>query len=224
VSEAIAVRYGQTIIADNQGIADYVAETYGVTPEVIAYGGDHVVTEGIENNEWKDQTYAFGLCRIEPENNVHMVIEACVQADYPLVFVGNWDANEYGRSLRERYRGAPHVTLLDPIYDQEKLAPLRANCSLYIHGHSAGGTNPSLVEMMMFGRPILAFDCVFNRATLDGLGGYFDSVENLTALLVQGEANNSGGDIKRLALERYCWSRIRGAYGRVLGLEAASND
>ena len=68
---------------------------------------------------------------------------------------GNWDNSDFGRDLKARYSESPNVFLLDPIYDAGALFAVRVRASVYLHGHSAGGTNP-LVEMMYFGVPVLA--------------------------------------------------------------------
>ena len=169
-SEKMAVRFSHEVISDNGAIAEYVKHTYGVDSHVIAYGGDHAVAvDAVAVDEYAlPDSYAFSVCRIEPENNVHMVVEAFSKLkSHPLVMVGNWNNSEYGRSLREQYASCDNIFLLDPIYDLGKLKTLRSRALFYIHGHSAGGTNPSLVEAMHFGKPVLAFDCNFNRYTME---------------------------------------------------------
>ena len=221
-SEKIAVRFSHEVIADNGGIAEYVKETYGVDAHVIAYGGDHAVS--VEAQSVEDltipQKYAFSVCRIEPENNVHMIVEAFAkQSDLPLVMVGNWKSSNYGRNLQQKYHQTGRVMLLDPIYDIGKLKTLRANAALYVHGHSAGGTNPSLVEAMHFGMPIVAFDCVFNRCTTENKAFYFDSVEALNAFiltLMEKQTTKMGRDLQDVANRRYTWSVVAEQYFHLL--------
>ena len=97
-SECMAVRFGDVIVADNKGIQDYVKEEYGKDAELIAYGGDHVLCDihEIENDileryALKSLDYSFSVCRIEPENNVHITLEAFKRTEKNLVFVGNWE-------------------------------------------------------------------------------------------------------------------------------------
>ena len=160
--------------------------------------------------------YAFKVCRIEPENNIHLVLEAFDrQADMPLVLVGNWENSAYGRQLRRQYAGSRNLHLLDPIYHQKTLNSLRSNCTLYVHGHSAGGTNPSLVEAMYLGLPVAAFDVSYNRITTGQQACYFDSAGELSELLsgLQDEKlQTMGSDMLSLARSRYTWSRIANAY------------
>lgn len=223
-SERIAVRYSHDVVADNEGIADYVRETYRRNCHVIAYGGDHAVQ--IEPKPYEGSLpdrFAFALCRIEPENNVEMILEALSrQTSVPLVFVGNWDNSAYGKGLRERFCGLSHLHLLNPIYDVGVLRYLRERALLYVHGHSAGGTNPSLVEMMHFGVPVAAFDCVFNRYTTDGKAWYFANPDQLVALVTlmsPDKADENGAAMYGLAQERYTWDAIGAAYFRLLNSE-----
>lgn len=91
---------------------------------------------------------------------------------------------------------------------------LRSHCSFYIHGHSAGGTNPSLVEAMFFQKPILAFDVIYNRETTEQKANYFSSVDDLVKLLelpystFQSNANN----MIEIAQRRYRWEVIAQQY------------
>ena len=73
----------------------------------------------------------------------------------------------------------------DPIYDKTTLANLRESCDYYLHGHSVGGTNPSLVEMLFYDCSILAFDCTFNRCTAGDAIQYFADSEALLSILMR---------------------------------------
>lgn len=217
MSERIAVRFSHVTIADNEAIADYVSATYGQSCRVIAYGGDHALNfPASEPTSDANSTYAFGLCRIEPENNVEMVLHAfSLMPDRPLVFVGNWDASAYGRRLRDRYERVANIKLMDPIYDACALGPLRRGADCYVHGHSAGGTNPSLVEMMHFGCPVVAFDCVYNRATTGQQALYFgdpgELVERIRSIYA-GRGCGIGDAMKSLARKKFTWERVAQAY------------
>jgi glycosyltransferase involved in cell wall biosynthesis len=221
-SERMAVRFSHEVIADNAGIAKHVAQYHGSDCEVIAYGGDHALQAPIKPYEGPQlpTRYALALCRIEPENNVAMILEAFAQnPEMPLVFVGNWNNSAFGRELRQRYASLPHLHLRDPIYDIGVLRTVRGNAALYVHGHSAGGTNPSLVEMMHFGVPILAFDCIFNRCTTDEKAMFFEDVatlRNCVDALKPAEAELIGEDMRRVAEERYTWDAVGRAYCRIL--------
>lgn len=221
ISEWAAVRFSHEVIADNEAIADHVRDAYDSDCHVIAYGGDHALhyvgeatpPEGIPDH------YALALCRIEPENNVHVILEALDGLGMPLVFVGNWNNSAYGRGLKERHRESPNLFLLDPIYDPGALYAVRARASVYLHGHSAGGTNPSLVEMMHFGIPVLAHGCAFNRHSTEDKARYFQSATELAELLCSldpEDAAQIGSNMREIAKRKYTWDQIGKAYFALL--------
>jgi glycosyltransferase involved in cell wall biosynthesis len=217
-SEKLAVKYADVIVADNKGIQDYVKEEYNKESALIAYGGDHVIREidaGFEKEvldrfSLSANDYAITVCRIEPENNCHNTLEAFSRTDKKLIFIGNWNRSEYGRNLKEKYSKFPNITIQDPIYDIDVLYALRKNAGLYIHGHSAGGTNPSLVEAMFFGRPILCYDVVYNRATTQEKSYYWANVDELVALLKRNDL--SGKEMIEIAQKEYTWKNITSQY------------
>lgn len=217
-SEAMAVKYADVIVADNKGIQDYVYEIYHKQSELIAYGGDHVRRDvdrvrqedilsdyGVRPNE-----YAISVCRIEPENNCHVILDAFSKTETPLVYIGNWERSEYGKTLKRKYSTYSNLIIHDPEYDLDVLYALRANARLYIHGHSAGGTNPSLVEAMFFGKPIFAFDVIYNRATTDNKAYYFKKSADIIELLQNGGLE--GESMKFLAESKYTWKQIAAQY------------
>lgn len=218
-SELLAVRFSHEVIADNQGIADYLKKTYKIEARVIAYGGDHAVQtiaeERAEEPRLPDE-YALALCRIEPENNVSMILEAFENSLLPLVFVGNWNNSEFGQKLRSQYAESTNIVMLDPIYEPAALQRIRRNASAYIHGHSAGGTNPALVEMMHVGHPILAFDCSFNRYTTEDSAAYFANAAELAALVDGISDHKNGSSMSEIAKRRYRWDVIGAEYFSLL--------
>jgi len=222
LSERMAVRLSHEVVADNAGIAIHISQSYERVANVIAYGGDHAFQIPGKTFEGKalPHRYAFALCRIEPENNIGMILEAFSSStDLPLVFVGNWNNSAFGRELRHRYAGHTNLHLLDPIYDVGVLRTLRGNAYIYVHGHSAGGTNPSLVEMMHFGLPIFAYDCIFNRFTTEDGAIFFKDSESLSSRLLTLEADVAiqiGSNMRRIAHERYTWDGIGQAYFELL--------
>jgi glycosyltransferase involved in cell wall biosynthesis len=212
-SEKLAVTYSDAIIADSQVTAARLRRAYGINAEVIAYGGDHATRAPRPPPAPTDlpEDYALALCRIEPENNVEMILQAFLDTGKPLVFVGNWDANSYGRGLKARYASAANLHLLDPVYEAAPLHRLRHGAALYVHGHSAGGTNPSLVEMMHFGVPVLAYDCTFNRETTANMAQYFDGKDALGAAL-SAPPRSDGAALARIAHRDYRWEKIGAEY------------
>lgn len=225
MSEKVAVRYSHDVIADNQAISDYVVKTYGRECQVIAYGGDHAldaVPSDISDLNLSAE-YALALCRIEPENNVHMILEAYSRKlSFPLVFVGNWDNSSYGQLLKAKYQNTDNIVLLDPVYDPGRLLSLRKRARIYVHGHSTGGTNPSLVEMMHFGIPVFAYDCLFNRFSTDDKAIFFENSDDLYQKiedLSEVQSKDIGGYMESLAMELYTWSKVGDSYFSLLGVK-----
>lgn len=221
LSERLAVRWSHAVIADNAAIADHVKETYDTNCAVIPYGGDHALDAEPDATAVVDlpERYALALCRIEPENNIEMILEAFSRLVTPLVFVGNWNNTTYGRDLKARYKNHPTITLHNPIYEAQRLRAIRDGASMYIHGHSAGGTNPSLVEMMHFDIPILTHGCSFNRHTTEEKALYFMTAAELAQLvrtLPREEVSQVGSNMGEIARRRYTWSQIGRAYFELL--------
>lgn len=221
--ERNAVRFSHEIIADNTGILKYIEQAYKRKSRLIEYGGDQVMklplTEEVKALYKLNNEYAFSVCRIEPENNVHVILSAFSSSEEYLVLVGNWEASKYGIRLKEDYKFNPNIILLDAIYNQNILNQIRSNCRLYIHGHAAGGTNPSLVEAMWLELPIVAWDVDYNRYTTENQGYYFNSAESLNKILqtlTKKNLKKMSVNLKKIAKTRYSWSIIAKSYGRVL--------
>lgn len=224
-AESLAVKYSHADIADNESIQDYTAKRYKTLSNIIEYGADHTMevkptAEDKEQYPFLSMPYACKVCRIEPENNVHVVLEAFSKLPrHTLVFIGNWNNSEYGRSLREKYKENTNMILLDPIYNQRTLDVIRGNCFLYIHGHSAGGTNPSLVEAMYLGLPVVAFEVSYNRTTTDGLAFYFRNAEDIVKLVMETrimQFKKNGEQMKEVAMHRYTWKIIADKYEYII--------
>lgn len=220
-SEAQAVKYGDVIVTDNKGITNYVMEEYGKPSELIAYGGDHVLTEVddvltekvLEEYGLDKGKYALGICRIEPENNVHTILSAFEAAKKEIVFIGNWGKSEYGRYLAEKYKHSSYVKITPAVYDLNVLNVIRSNCSVYLHGHSAGGTNPSLVEAMFFEKSLIAFDCIYNRESTENKAVYFKDTPELVSILSEPpEQYANGKEMLEIARRRYTWQTIAKQY------------
>lgn len=218
LSEKAAMRCADVIIADNKGIADYVSETYGKEAAIIAYGGDNAVREVPREKQMdilrlyglEPDNYAITVCRIEPENNTHITLEAFRRTGRPLISIGNWEHSTYARALKKEYEGAKNIKIVDSVYDLDVLYALRNNAHCYVHGHSAGGTNPSLVEAMSIGCRILAFDVIYNRETTYGKALYYHDVESLIALLDTDWGDYS--ELREIAKQHYTWASIAKAY------------
>lgn len=163
--------------------------------------------------------YFFKVCRIEPENNIQLILNAFTKVkDQSIVIVGNWNNSEFGKEMLKKYDSLSNIKLLDPIYNQSDLNELRINCKGYIHGHSAGGTNPSLVEAMGLKLPIIAYGVNFNRYTLDNNGVYFNNLQELIHELSLFDLRNIEMDKEKIHetfINRYTKDKIAGEYAQL---------
>jgi len=220
-AEWMAVKFSHADIADNESIQDYTAIRYKTLSNIIEYGADHTISSSATEVDkikypFLKKPYAFKVCRIEPENNINMVLQAFSSLPkHSLVMVGNWKNSEYGIEMRKQYSSYPNITLLDPVYDQRELDILRGSCYVYIHGHSAGGTNPSLVEAMFLGLPIMVYGVSYNKTTTEGKALYFKSEEELIHLITTKKITDLkavASSMKEIAHRRYTWKLIANKY------------
>jgi glycosyltransferase involved in cell wall biosynthesis len=224
-SEIIACRFADEIITDNRILKEYVRIRYGIKGNLVEYGADHVSKETIsaadlQKYPFLSKNYTFKVARIEPENNLHTILEAYATLPHqPLVIVGNWNNSAYGKELKSVYNYFDHIYLLDPIYDPKELNTLRANAHLYVHGHSAGGTNPSLVEAMYLKLPIIAYDVIYNRITTNNQSLFFSDAKSLRKLVLNIEKyplHAIANQMKKYAEKRYTWQHVANRYGNIV--------
>lgn len=223
LAERMAIRGARHVVSDNMGLTELIARDHGLSAFTIAYGNDHVrMVDAAQRRSLlaeyglEPDGYLLTVARIEPENNIDMMLDA-IPRDIatPHVIVGNFTASSYGQHLLARYRDCRHVRLLSAIYDPMKLAALRSGCHAYLHGHSVGGTNPSLVEILPYGVPVLCFDCSFNRHTMGGHGGYFVTSSDLCQMLMSGDLGQYRPPTEIRDDSRYKWAAIAEDYARL---------
>lgn len=222
-----ALKYSKIVVADNQGIFDYLVKNYTLDIKkifLIEYGGNHAEFN-CKNNflpvNMLPENYSLTIARIQKDNNIESIIKSAIKYKFNAVIIGNWNFETFGRVLKSKYGSHENLFLLDPIYDIETLFHYRKNCSYYIHGHSAGGTNPTLVEAMWLGLNIFAFDNVFNRYTTEANCNYWSNLDEL-GLLIQDTDNkiisNNSHKMKSIAQNRYTWNLICEKYLKIIDL------
>lgn len=191
------------IIYDNLALVDYVKRRYRSKSSLLAYTGDHVVR--LTDVDIKPKS-ALTICRIEPENNVEELILGAMNSQLEIyTIIGNWSNSDYGQQLKQKYSNQPQINLVDPIYDKHKVAEYRESTFLYLHGHSVGGSNPSLIEMLSYRCHIVCKDCSFNRETAGSDASYYNTIEDLTLLI---DALINQPITQRNLQERYTTSKI----------------
>ncbi len=230
--ERTAVLRSRRLVSDHPVIAQYFRDRYGVDTPVIPYGADLPDASPLPAEDRLPRllrgkispgNYFLTLGRFVPENNLEMILEAHRRAgtSSPLVVVGN-PGNRYGMHLTKRYGFNTQALFTGSIYDRPLLDALRHHARGYLHGHSAGGTNPALLEAMAAGSLIAAHDNLFNRYVLGKNAVFFSSVEELSRLFRQWddlvgprqkfiEANRS-----RIRTE-YSWDRVTELYQKLFG-------
>jgi glycosyltransferase involved in cell wall biosynthesis len=217
----VSVKNCRYLVADNEGIKEYIFEEYNRNDStVIAYGGDQarslpVTPAAMDKYSFLSSKYALALARIQSDNNVEMLLESFKDADYPLVYIGNWDVSNYAIKIKARYSNYSNLILLDAIYDLDELNILRSNCFIYLHAHSAGGTNPSLVEAMHSNIPIFCYGNIFNKYVTEDKTKYFTSINELKMLLKNTnelELTSIASEMKKIALEKYTWEIVAKKY------------
>ncbi len=185
--------------------------------ETIAYGGDQVMHQPITESALKKYTflnspYAFIVTRVQKDKNIEMMLEAFSDnPSMPFVIIGNWEATNYGRKVKAIYQNIKSIHLISPIYDKYELDLLRSNCTIYVHGHSAGGTNPTLVEAMSLGLPIVAFANGFNEYSTFNKAKYFSDASELKQLIDRYEdfdLKEIGKKMFELASTHYRWEKV----------------
>lgn len=178
-AEEFGVRTADALIADAPGIRDYYDREFGVPTELIRYGApilEDAPTDGIRALGLEPGGYHLVVARFEPENHVLEIVEGyrASSATKPLVVVGSAPyAAEYTQRIRAAAADDPRIHFLGGVFDQDLLDALYVHALTYVHGHSVGGTNPSLLRAMGAGTAVLAYDVGFNHETLDEHGLFF---------------------------------------------------
>lgn len=208
--DSLAQTCSHGVIYDNSALLPFVLSSARAKARLIAYSGDHVLR--LPDVTRLSRT-ALTICRIEPENNIDMVIAGALGSGLDrYTVIGNWNGSPYGRELKARHADNPRLLLVDPVYDPSTVARHREECAIYIHGHSVGGTNPSLVEILFYDCAILCYDCNFNRETAGASAEYFGNAQALSALINRAEATPSSADDRAATRQRFTASAIATAY------------
>jgi glycosyltransferase involved in cell wall biosynthesis len=185
-AEKLAVKYSDILVADSIGIKNYLNEKYCVNSTFIPYGATVFKAPSIESLKQfnlEPYTYDMIIARVEPENNVKTIIDGFVDSNVTrkLVVVGNMNTR-LGMEIKS-YLKDDRVIFLGFISSINVLNNLRYYSNLYFHGHTVGGTNPSLLEAMASNSLICANDNSFNKLILEKHAFYFNSSSDITKIV-----------------------------------------
>jgi glycosyltransferase involved in cell wall biosynthesis len=223
LAESLSVRWGRVVIADAEGIAAYLREEYGTRSRLISYGAPILPRRPPRNLGQlglESKGYHLVVARFEPENHVDLILRGYChsKAALPLIVVGSSPyGSSYSAELRRIAESDDRIRLVGPVWDQDLLDELYANAGSYIHGHSVGGTNPSLLRAMGAGAPVIAYDVVFNREVAADAATYFTVDHELASRLESAELDphdtSTRADLGRDRVERlYRWDDVADRY------------
>lgn len=220
-AEKWAALHGDVLIADSPGIQKHLQETYNKLSVFIAYGAEVFATPDetvIRGYGLQPQGYNLLIARMEPENNIEMIIKGHLASgtDKPLIVVGKTE-NDFGTYLVNTY--GTQIRFTGGIYDTKAINNLRYYSHLYFHGHSVGGTNPSLLEAMACNALIAANQNIFNEAILGKDAFYFSDEQEVAEIIRQTGSKDSYADKLDNNTEKirrqYNWQRITDQYEEV---------
>jgi glycosyltransferase involved in cell wall biosynthesis len=186
-AERLAVKYGDRFIADSVAIQSYLHNKYAIRSEYIAYGAEPFRQAGedtLMEYGLSPSGYCLLIARMEPENNIEIILDGFSQSttNKQFLVVGDPD-NKLGRRLVKKFSKDRRICFVGSIYEDRKVHDLKFYSHLYFHGHSTGGTNPSLLEAMASRSLIVAHDNLFNREVLGRDAYYFSGAQEVAAIV-----------------------------------------
>ncbi len=222
-AEKLAVKHSNQLIADSLPIKKYLEKKYHVQAAFIPYPADIFSNPDktvLQPFNIQPDEYFLLIARFQPDNNFETAIQGVIdsKSDKPLIIVGD-DNNRYGRFLKKKYNNR-QIIFAGKIYDKVVLDNLRYFSALYFHGHSAGGTNPSLLEAMAASCVICAHNNEFNKAVLGEDTYYFNNEKDITEIL-NGKTNDFSNkqwisDNLNKLRENYTLDKIVDSYVRLI--------
>jgi glycosyltransferase involved in cell wall biosynthesis len=220
IMESVSLCVANHLVADATAIADSLRRRHGRMPShsVIPYGCEVTdvppTTQNLATWNLVPGGYYLVVCRLEPENHVLEVMKAFQQSTSKKELIVLGDVSQKTLYVKKLLAiRDPRIKMLGTIYKVSALTELRFHAFAYIHGHSVGGTNPSLLEAMGCGNLILAHDNAFNRETLGNSGLFFSDSQDLARIIDAIEAGTIESDpfrreTKERARARYQWRDI----------------
>lgn len=230
ISERLMLNYCDIIVCDALGIEKYIHEKYPKLKDktvYIAYGYDKIDFSDVDENKilreyslCKDN-YILIVGRCVPENNYELILKEFMNSDINknLIVITNLSNGNYYNELKSKidFENDKRIRFIDGVYDAKKLAIIRKNAFAYIHGHSVGGTNPSLIEALSLTDLNILYDVCFNHDVGSDSCLYFKDSGSLTKLLNDSknlELNKKklGKKAKRIVEEHFTWNIIISKY------------
>jgi glycosyltransferase involved in cell wall biosynthesis len=186
-AEKLAVKHSHYYISDSRVIKDYLEDKYRIHSQYIPYGADVISEqerEQIDTGAALKEDYFLLMARMEPENNIETILEGFNNSNSNRSFKVLGDTgNRFGKFIKHRFKNDERIQFKGSIFDTAKVRALQNNSYLYFHGHSVGGTNPSLLEAMASEALIAAHNNPFNKSVLHSDAFYFSDSEEVRYLV-----------------------------------------
>jgi glycosyltransferase involved in cell wall biosynthesis len=218
-AERSAIRHADAVIADALAIQDYVRARYGRDSEYLPYGAPIIngPTPRLSELGLTSGGYHLTVARFEPENHLLEIVDGYrdSRAGLPLIVVGSHSySRSYADAVSHAGAGDDRIRLLGAVWDQDLLDQLYIGARSVLHGHSVGGTNPSLLRAMGAGAAITAYDCVFNREVTGGHALWFTDAASVRVAVEQDEQtlDQRGDEAQRRAASAYRWDDVIDGY------------
>lgn len=218
-AERLAAMSSDYLIADSLGIQTSLKSRYRKESVYIAYGAHPFNSPDpsvLSKYNVEAGKYHMIMARFEPENNFDMVLRGISQSNnsHPILVVGN-HTKKYGQFLKNKYSSYGKIRFVGGIYNLPDLNNLRYHSDLYFHGHSVGGTNPSLLEAMASQAFVVAHDNPFNKGILKDNSYYFSSwkdVKNILETIQKKDNLQKVQDNYQQIVNEFNWDKINGRY------------
>ncbi len=218
-AERLAVYSSDYLVSDSLGIKTFLIDKYNKESTYIAYGAHPFLKPDetvISNYDVTKHNYNMIMARFEPENNIETILDGMVLVDHEttVLVIGNHNT-KYGKYLKDKFKLHPFIRFIGAEFDINKLNNLRFFSNFYFHGHSVGGTNPSLLEAMASRAFIIAHNNHFNKAILKENGFYFSNPTDVKNILNKIKKNDNLQLVQNNfdAIENeFNWDKINGEY------------
>ena len=217
-AESLAVKYSDYLISDSVGIETYLKNKYSIASKYIPYGANLISDMDdsiLKENNLITNSYNMLIARIEPDNSIETILKSVIKSDTKRKFLVIGDTqNKYGQYIKQQFND-DRIIYLGYVFGIKKLDTLRKNSNLYFHGHTVGGTNPSLLEAMSSHALICAHDNEFNKAILGEDAFYFRCKKCIIPLLNQSEIIERdsfiSNNIEKIR-QNYSWEKVISDY------------
>jgi glycosyltransferase involved in cell wall biosynthesis len=219
-AEKLAIRHSDFYIADSVIIQEYLRSKYGVEAEYIAYGADLLneqILQKSPNTFFEKPNHFLLMARMEPENNVETILEGFHKSSATKNFIAIGDAeNRFGKYLVNKFKNDSRIIFKGPVFEQDSVSRFLANTYIYFHGHSVGGTNPSLLQAMANSVLIASHNNVFNKSVLQNDALYFSSEEDVKKIVEkrlfgEKEERMINNNLKKINYD-FTWNKIIDQY------------